>query len=124
MATAAEVRNKALRKVRVLEENDTPTTEMASDVDETYLELHAKLFEDNAVYWDSDEEVPTEAVLPIVKLLAAEIADEYGVDEARYQRLQIEAYGIAGTFNTGAYGTLIDLANNNYVSTVTTAEYY
>lgn len=127
MATKAEVRNKALRKLRVLEEGGTPSSEAITDVEEAFDEIYAYLARKNAVSWDSDENVPDEAVRPFVTILAAEMADDFGAEESRYRRLQTEAYGPDGdkeNINGGAVATLIYLASNNYVPRPTAAEYY
>lgn len=126
MATKAEVRNKALRKIGVLEAGKTADTDDATDVDATYDEIYAYLAQDKAVTWDSDEEVPNNAVRPMVAILAAEIADDFQVPEPKYQRLQVEAYGVGGREkgNGGAKFELQALAQHTYVPKSTTAEYF
>ena len=124
MATKAQVRNKALKKLQVLEEGESPTNEVISDVEEVYDELHRYLLNRGAVFWDSDEEIPDECVRPMVVMLAAEMADDFGVNEQRYQRLQVEAYGIGGKENGsgGAFQSLMRMAHT-YVYKPTVAEY-
>ena len=126
MATLAQVRNKALKKLRVLEEGETPTNEVAADADDVYNELHAYLASERVVIWDADEEVPAKAVRAMVTILAAELADDFGVDEMRYQRLQVEAYGVGGKEkgSGGAKATLLALAKHDRVPQPTPAEYY
>lgn len=128
MATKAQVRNKALKKLKALEEGEAPTNEVIADVEAAYDELYAFLATKNAVTWDSDEDIPDEAVRPIVSILSAEMADDFLGDsqEGRYQRLQIEAYGPGGKEkgNSGALMTLIALAQNDHVSTTIEAEYF
>ena len=126
MATKAEIRNRALRKLGVLEAGGTPTADEITDVEEAYDALYGYLESKDAVTWDSDESVPVEAETPMVRLLMAEIADEFGQEEGRYQRIIIEAYGPGGKHGIagGALADLIEMAQGGYVSTVTEAEYY
>lgn len=128
MATKAQVRNKALKKIKALEEGETPTNEVIADVEAVYDEIYAYLATDNAVTWDGDEDIPAEAVRPMVSILAAEIADQFLGDsqEARYQRLQVEAYGVGGREkgNGGAKLELQTIAQNDYISKPTPAEYF
>ncbi len=124
MATKAQVRNKALKKLRVLEEGETPTNEVISDVEGAYNELYAFLSNHKATTWDSDEEIPNEAVRHVVTLLAFTMADDFGIDEVRYQRLKVEAYGFYDKDTNGAFSRLVELAANDYVSVETEADYY
>ena len=124
MPTKAEIRNRALRKVRVIGSGGTPSTDEITDTEDAYDQLHAFLETKDAVTWDSDEDIPDEAAYYVAVMLAANIADEH-VDEARYQRIQREAYGHPqDPSDTGALGQLVDLANSDYVPTVVTAEYF
>jgi len=116
MATKAQVRNKALKKLRALEEGETPSNETIADVEGAYDELHAYLFEKNAVYWDSDEDIPTDAVKHVVAMIAANMADDFNVDEIRYQRLQVEG--------SNALDSLIELATPEHISRPITAEFF
>ena len=89
-----------------------------------YDNLYQYLVRKNAVYWDSDEDIPEEAVFSVVKILAFEISDEFGATDIRRQSLRIDAYGIEGTPENGALGDLIYLASNKYVPKKTEADYY
>ena len=126
MATATEIRNRALRKLGVLRAGKSPTTQEATDADAIYTALYAWLEIHDAVTWDDDESIPNEAEIAVTKLMCAELADEFGVDEARYQRLQFEAYGPGGKHgpSDGAFADLLWLAQNKYVPTITEAVYY
>lgn len=116
MATKAEVRNKALKKLRVIAEGETPSTEIITDVEATYDELHADLCAKDAITWDIDEDVPDESVRSMVAILASEMADDFAVDEGRYQRLKLEA--------SLALNKLIYIASADYVSIETESEYF
>jgi len=116
MATAAEIRNRALRKLGVLESGGTPTTDEQTDADAAYAALYAFLSEKHAVTWDSDESIPVKAENAVVKMLMAELADEFGSTEGQYQRLQAEA--------SIALDKLIWLAAGQYVPTQTEGTYF
>jgi len=93
-------------------------------VDDRYDELYAELNERGVIYWGASDDVPTESVGSIIKILAYEVADEFlGInDEARLGRLKFEAYGIDG--NSGAFGDLQRLSTIDYVPTTVEAEYF
>ena len=95
MATQAQIRTKALEKLKVFSPGVELPVSDSNIVDEAYDNLYATLLEEGAVWWGSGDDVPAEAVLPIVSILAAEVADNFlgNAQEGRYQRLQIEAYG-------------------------------
>lgn len=121
MATKTQIRNRALRRLRVIEAGGTPTTDEITDTELAFDEVYQFLVSKQAVIWDSDEDVPAEAAQHFTTVLCAFIADEY-TDEARYQRLQIEAFGRSGS--EGALGELIDLARADYVPVKGEALYY
>lgn len=87
MATAAEIRNKAAKKLGVLATGQTLESEIADDLDEAYDEVYAALDAKNLVTWDYDEEIPDEYIGPVVALVAFARADEYGIPNDRYQRI-------------------------------------
>ena len=124
MATKAQLRNKALKKLQVLEEGESPTNEVISDVEAAYDELHRYLLNRGAIFWDSDESIPDECVRPMVAILAAEMADDFGIQEPRYTRLQMEAWGMGGKEkgSGGAFMSLMSMAHT-YVYKPTVAEY-
>ncbi len=125
MATKTQAGKKALEKLRVIEEDGTPSTDATNDIEAAYDELHPWLLSKSAVNWDVDEDIPDESVRSIVTILAATMADDFGVDEMRYQRLQIEAYGYPD--NPGgpcALSTLIALVKNDYIPATIEANYY
>ena len=87
MATAAEIRNKAVKKLGVLATGQTLESEIAADLDEAYSEVYAALSAKNLTTWAEDEEVPPEYIGPVVALVAFARVDEYGVPNDRYQRI-------------------------------------
>jgi len=122
MATKTQIRNRALRRFRVIEAGGTPTSDEITDTELAFDEVHAFLVTKQAVTWDSDEDVPAEAANHFTTILCAWIADEY-VSESQYQRLQAEAFGVENV-SQGALGQLIDLARSDYVPITTEATYY
>ncbi|GEM_PF-2110481 len=122
MATKTQVRNRALRRLRVIEAGGTPSADEITDTELAYDELHAFLVTKEAVTWDSDEDVPEEAANHFTTMLCATIADEYA-SESQYRRLQIEAFGQENV-SQGALGELIDLARSDYTPVPTPAVYY
>lgn len=124
MATKAQLRDKVLRKLKVLAAGQSAPPDDATIVEDAYDELHAQLTEDNVITWGSTDDIPDEAVRSMVKLVSFEVADTFlgARDEARYNRIRAEAYGLDG--NSGAFGVLRSLAAIDYVPTQTEATYY
>ena len=116
MATKAAIRNKTLKKLRVIAEDETPSASAITDVEEGYDEMHPWLLSKNAANWDSDEDIPDEAVHSVVTILASRMADDFVVDELRYQRLQVEA--------DFALTRLIEISASPYVPNETEAQYF
>jgi len=87
MATATQIRTKALKKLGVLATGQTTESEIAEDLDRAYEEVYAALAAKGLVTWDADEDIPPEYVMPVVALVAFARADEYGIPNDRYQRI-------------------------------------
>jgi hypothetical protein len=115
MATATQIRTKALKKLGVLATGQTTQSEIQADLDRAYEEVYAALAAKNLVTWEIDEEVPDEYVMPVVALVAFARADEYGIPNDRYQR-------IAGNM-TRATAEIRELQESNVYKTPT-AVYY
>ena len=123
MATKQDIRNQVLRRLKVLPAGQTADSEDASIVETAYDNLHALLTEREVINWGSSDDIPSEAVLPIVSLVADAVADEFLTknDEQRRIRLRLEAYGQTG--NAGAFSDLQRLIAVPYVSTPVEADY-
>ena len=76
MPTRADVITRALRRLRVVAANRTPTADMSAEVGTVLDGLYAELSEDVAISWALSA-VPDSALNPLADLLAAEIAPEY-----------------------------------------------
>ena len=87
MATAAEIREKALKKLGVKTTGQTTQSEVTADLNAAYTEVYAMLDALGLTTWDSDEDVPDEMVLPVVFLVANSRKDEYSIPNDRYQRV-------------------------------------
>ena len=122
-ATKAQIATKVLQKLRILPAGKSATADDSTLIQNAYDEMYQYLLERNAVTWGSTDSIPTEAVRPIVKLMAYEIADDFlsNSDEGRIQRLMIEAWGNG---SGGAFGELVRLAKNSYEPTTTEADYF
>lgn len=115
-ATAAEIRNKALRRLGILGLGQTASSELSNDVDAAYNEVYARLSEVGLVGWALASSVPNEYVAPMVALVAGERVDEYGVAGERYQRIKADA--------AKAEMDIRRLINGQYVSRSVEATYY
>jgi hypothetical protein len=91
MATAAQIRDKAARKLGVKALGQALENSVSSDIDAAYDEVYARLRDEGLVSWHSTAAVPDEIVSPVVDLVAFARADEYGVGGERYQRLLFAA---------------------------------
>lgn len=87
MATSAEIREKAARKLGVLGVGQTLRSEISDDLDEAYTEVYRELESDDMALWEIDEEVPDQFVWPVVAMVAYRRAVEYGVPQERFVRI-------------------------------------
>ena len=115
MATAAKIREKALKKLGVKATGQTTQAEITADLDAAYVEVYAVLEALDIATWDSDEDIPDEMVVPVVALVAMSRTDEYSVPNDRLQRI---AAGAAG-----AIPLIKELQASNTYKTPT-AEYF
>lgn len=91
MATAAEIRNRALRMLGVLSLAQTAESNDVTEVDAYYAEVYADLKDDGLTTWSLAAEVPTELVPHVVALVALHGTETYGPSPARYQRIVAKA---------------------------------
>lgn len=95
MATKAEIATKVLQKLTVIAADQTAATNDSTLVQEKYDSLYQLLKADDLVSWGSTQDIPTEAVIPVVGLVARECLEEFTVppnvattimlDEDRYR---------------------------------------
>ena len=124
MATKANIAKAALKKLRVIEGNETPNGNDDADAKEKYDELYALLAVRDAVTWALADTVPDEANDAVVTLLAYHLADQFYIDEGRIARLRTEAYGPDFEEYRCAFSTLRELSAVDYTSHPTPALYY
>lgn len=94
MATTAEIRNKALKRLGVLGRGQTARSEDADDLDSAYQELHAELEAEGMTPWGANTaDIPAQYVNSIVSLLAFSRINEYSVPTERFQRITLTAAG-------------------------------
>jgi hypothetical protein len=97
MATAAEIRDKAARKLGILGVGNTLRAEHQADLDEAYLDVYNMLAADDLTPWDFDEEVPDDLVEPVVSLVAYARYVDYGVPQERSLKIVRDAEGAPPT---------------------------
>ena len=90
MATATQIREKALKKLGVKATGQTTQSEIQADVDSAYTEVYAMLNTLKLTTWDVDEDIPDEFVIPVVFLVADSRKDEYSIPNDRYQRVSVD----------------------------------
>lgn len=124
MATKAQIKTRALRRLRVLAAGETASTDIDDIIDAAYDATYAMLAEDGTVTWGSTDDVPDEAEYAFTTLVAAQCADEFGVPEDRYRRLQAEAWGPDGAGRKCAMRKLREYSAQQYAPMETEADYY
>jgi len=75
------------RHLRVLGRGATLGPDDHAILTAKYASLHAMLLEKRLVSWALTESIPTSCDEPVMRMLAAMSADEFGVAEPRYTRL-------------------------------------
>ena len=121
--TAAEIRNKALKKLGKFGTGTIADEPKTTDLDQAYLEVYAQLSTRGLVTWDADEEIPDEFVHSVVALVADARKDEYRIPNDLYQRITLDARGDNTVVNPGAIGNIKTVQASNVYKTPT-AEYF
>lgn len=89
-ATAAQIREKAARKLGVLGIMQTLSAEIAADLDAAYTEVYDELETRGVATWAFSSSVPSQYVNPVVSLVAMYRATDYGLPVERYQMVMAE----------------------------------
>ena len=92
--TPAALKKAVLKKLQVTAAGDVDAADDVAIITEKYTGLHQMLLVDGLVIWSLTEDVPAEAEQPVVAMLAALAASDFGIPEPRHSRLQLE-----GAFN-------------------------
>jgi len=79
MATKTEIGIKVLEKLGAISAGETPDTVDQDVVDDAYDSSYGYLRTKHAVSWGSGDDIPTEAVLPVVAFVSNRIANTFGV---------------------------------------------
>ena len=91
MATLLSVKEKALRRVGVLGNGQTVSPLQDVQVTSAYNSLYDELQSKSIAAWAQDGDIPDTFVEHIVDMLSFNLANEFGVSDSRWQRLQITA---------------------------------
>jgi len=103
MATSAEIRNQALRKLGVLGAAGTASSEDSQDMDKAYNEVYAQLDSIELAYFTQDN-VPDEVSNAVAAKCAWARVSEHLVSEARFQRVRSEAIDADRVISAGLSG--------------------
>lgn len=120
MLSKATLRNRVLSRLSEYGAGETPSGDDATLVEAAYDRWYYQLARKNAVSWPNTgntvEEIPEWAEADLITIIAAEVADDYGIDEGQTQRLL--------AMRPEAIRNLKGLAANDYVPDATPASYY
>ena len=116
MATKAQIAERVLQKLMVLEHGETMDTGDQLIVEQAYDGAYALLDADTLVTWGDLDDIPVGAELPIIDYVANSIKSAFSVPHDVRQLLPFEA--------ANAERSLALLAASDYVPDVTEAVYY
>lgn len=117
MPTAAEIRNRALKKLGVFGTGQTAGPDAAADIDQAYVEVYANLRARQITTWDFDESVPDKFAFDVVALVADSRKDEYRIPNDLYQRIKLDARGDGTSINPGSIANLRTVQASNVYKT-------
>lgn len=87
MATKAEIRDRALRKLGVLATGQTPDANAASLATTAYDEIHAELSSLGLAVWAATADCPEKLSEHVANLIAYRLVNDFSVSSERYQRI-------------------------------------
>ena len=117
MASAADIRERAVKKLGLRSLSQTTRSEIATDIDQAYTEVYAMLSVKSLTPWDFDEAVPDEFAKPVVDLVADARKDEYSIPGERYLRITLDARGDGTEINRSAIAVIKDMQASNVYKT-------
>ena len=87
MATSAEIRNKAAKKLGLFGTGQTLRSAISADLDDAVTEVFAELENLGLKTWGATAEVPDHLVWPVVAKVAYSRVTEYPTPVERYNRV-------------------------------------
>lgn len=113
MATTAEIRQKAAKKLGLVGTGQTLQSNIAEDLDNAYLEVFGEIEALGIAGWGiSTSDVPAAFVHAIVSWVAGTRVDEYGISGERYQRIMMDFRGNPGLGIPSAQDRIRELLAN------------
>lgn len=88
MATQQQLKNKAAKRLGILATGQALTGPQDAILQTAYNSLYDRMLRDGRVVWAKDADIPDALLDPLSALLANKSADDFGVSDARYVRLQ------------------------------------
>jgi hypothetical protein len=79
MATTAQLAEKVLQKLNVVESGETVDSADQTIVTDKYASIYELLAAEDLVSWGSGDDIPTEAVTSIVSIVAEDCITEFSV---------------------------------------------
>ena len=101
--TKTDLITRVLRKLRELEADEVASSEDSSLIGAKYDEVYAELNERGLVNWASTGDIPNTHAQSVIAIVAFRSADDFYVDEQRYQRLAMEERGAEKTLRQMEY---------------------
>lgn len=91
MATAAEIRDRALRRLGVLAFGQTASPEAADAAETAFSEYYASLAQIGLAVWAFSGDVPDILAEPVINGLCQRLLNDFSVSNERYQRIMADA---------------------------------
>lgn len=121
--TPIDLYEKTLEHLQVTAAGESAAPEDTAVVRQRYQSLYAMLDVESLVEWGVTEDIPSYAEQPLIMMLAAYSAQEFGVTDPRYSQLQIEG-GLSLPQPSLAERLLRRQMSNKYIPTVQATEYF
>lgn len=91
MTTASQLRDRAAQKLGLLRLGQELQSQDADRITQAYLEVYNKLKKDGFATWAYSGDIPEEFVNDLAFMVAESCLDDYGISQARYERIKIGA---------------------------------
>lgn len=90
-ATASELIDRAAQKLGLLRLGQSLTAHDSERITKAYAEIYEKLKKDGYATWAYSGNIPNEFVNDLAFLISDSCADDYGLSQARYERIKLGA---------------------------------